>query len=196
MDGGVVILTRKYKIGVMGSAGEPEDSEVGRLSYRIGREIAIHGAFLFTGGCPGLPHCATLGARESGGNTIAISPAMNRLSHLNDFCYPLDSDATIFTGMGNKGRNVVLVRSCDACIFVSGGMGTLNEFTIAYDDFCETDVIGVLSGSGGLSDKYLELANLTRKKSRATIIADGSPESLVRKIIDILNRADMSEDRC
>lgn len=188
-----MILARKYKIGVMGSAGEPEDSEVGRLSYRVGKEIAMQGAFLFTGGCPGLPHCATLGARDSGGHTIAISPAMNRLSHLNNFCYPLDSEATIFTGMGNKGRNVVLVRSCDACIFISGGMGTLNEFTIAYDDFYETDVIGVLSGSGGLSDKYLELANLTRKKTRATIINDNSPETLVRRIIDILNRVDASK---
>jgi predicted Rossmann-fold nucleotide-binding protein len=45
---------------------------------------------------------------------------------------------------------VVLVRSCDIVIFLSGSIGSLNEFTIAYD---EGKVIGCLTGTGGVADE-------------------------------------------
>lgn len=189
-------MQRKYKIGVMGSAREPEDSDVGRLCYDVGKQVASHGAILLTGGCPGLPHAAALGAKQTGGMTVAISPAMNRHSHLSDFGYPLDSEVIIFTGMGNKGRNVILVRSCDACIFVSGGMGTLNEFTIAFDDFCESNTIGILTQSGGLSDSYLNIATCSKRKTLATIVSHTNPESLVKSIVDDLTKQRTTDDRC
>ena len=56
----------------------------------------------------------------------------------------------MFTGFGYKGRNVVLVRSVDIVLVVAGGMGTLNEFTIAVD---EGKVVGVLTGTGGIADE-------------------------------------------
>lgn len=167
----------------MGSSREPVDSRLAGLAHALGRQIAFHDALVLTGGCTGLPRCAVMGAVGAGGMTIAISPAINSQSHVTDFGYPIDSEVTIFTGMGNKGRNVVLVRSCDACIFISGGMGTLNEFTVAHDDFAANNIIGVLEGTGGLSGKYLELAANTERKTRATIIADTSPQDLVTKII-------------
>ncbi len=171
----------------MGSARESENSLAGRLAYDIGKQVAHHGAILMTGGCPGLPHSAVVGAIDSGGFTVAVSPAMNRRSHMNDFEYPMDSHTIIFTGMGNKGRNVILVRSCDACVFVSGGIGTLNEFTIAFDDFSKDQVIGIMEGSGGLSNKYLELAEITKKTSQATILSHPDPLILVNSIIERLN---------
>ncbi len=186
----------KFKIGVMGSAREPEHSLSGKQAYAIGKQTASHGAILLTGGCPGLPHSAVLGAMEHGGMTIAVSPAMNRMNHLNDFGYPVDSETMIFTGMGNKGRNVVLVRSCDACVFVSGGMGTLNEFTIAFDDFCENNVIGILESSGGFSDKYMELAGLSAKKTLATILSDTDPIVLVDSIIEHLVKLNLNDVAC
>ncbi len=187
---------RKFKIGVMGSAREPENSLSGKKAFAIGKQSALHGAVLLTGGCPGLPHSAVLGAIEHGGMTIAISPAMNRMNHLNDFGYPVDSETMIFTGMGNKGRNVVLVRSCDACVFVAGGMGTLNEFTIAFDDFCENNVIGILESSGGFSDKYLELAGVSGKKTRAAILSNPDPIVLVDSIIEHLGKLNLNDAIC
>ncbi len=189
-------MKQKYKIGVMGSAGEKENSGVALLSYRIGKEIALQGAVLFTGGCPGIPHCAVRGAIEEGGTTVAISPAINRRSHVYDFSYPVDSETIIFTGMGNKGRNVVLVRSCDACIFVSGGIGTLNEFTIAFDDLAENNVLGILEGSGGFSNKYMELAGSVEKRTRATIICEADPKKLVERIIELLKQLETNDNLC
>ena len=189
-------MQRKYKIGVMGSARESEDSETGRKAFIIGRQIADNGGILLTGGCPGLPHSAVLGARESGGMTIAISPAMNLLSHSQDFGYPVDSETIIFTGMGNKGRNVILVRSCDACIFVAGGMGTLNEFTIAFDDLSNDNVMGILTGAGGLSDKYMEIIQKTGKTTKATIVSDADPYSLVKNMMDTLARLSAHMNTC
>ena len=187
---------RKFSIGVMGSAKEPENSPSGKHAYAIGKRTALHGAVLLTGGCPGLPHSAVLGAAEHGGMTIAISPAMNRISHLNDFEYPVDSETMIFTGMGNKGRNVVLVRSCDACVFVSGGMGTLNEFTIAFDDLAENNVIGILNSSGGFSDKYMELVRVSGKRTRTTILSDSDPVALVDRVVEHLGKLNNMDGRC
>ncbi len=55
----------------------------------------------------------------------------------------------IFTGFGYKGRNVINVRCADIVLILGGATGTLNEFTIAYD---EGKIIGVLEGSGGIAD--------------------------------------------
>lgn len=189
-------FTQKLKIGVMGSARELENSQAGGHAYNVGKQVARHGAILLTGGCPGLPHSAVMGAIESGGMTIAVSPAMNRQSHINDFRYPVDSEAIIFTGMGNKGRNVILVRSCDACIFVSGGIGTLNEFTIAFDDFDESHVIGILSGSGGLSDKYMEVVRASGKDTRATILSMEDPIALVNSVVECLHKEGSVHSGC
>lgn len=187
---------RKFNIGVMGSAREAENSVSGKHAYVIGKQIALLGAVLLTGGCPGLPHSAVLGASEHGGMTVAISPAMNRFSHLNDFGYPVDSETMIFTGMGNKGRNVVLVRSCDACMFVSGGIGTLNEFTIAFDDLGENNVIGILNSSGGFSDRYMELTRVSGKRTRATIVSDSDPLVLVDSVVEHLGKLNLMDGRC
>ena len=65
-----------------------------------------------------------------------------------------------------KGRNVVNVRTSDIVIVVCGGIGTLNEFTIAYD---EGKVIGVLEGSEGVADEISGLLRKIGKESRGLV---------------------------
>lgn len=171
----------KYKIGVMGSGVEVED--VAPKAKELGREIAKADCILITGGCPGLPYEAAKGAKEAGGLTIGVSPAMNRRDHLENFKFPTEYyDVLIFTGFERKGRNVINIRSSDAIITVGGRLGTLNEFTIAYD---ERVPVGVLYGTGGISDnidKILAIAN----KPGGTILTEKEPKTLVEKIISIL----------
>ena len=84
-----------------------------------------------------------MGAKEVGGITVGVSPAINLKEHINNYNYPYHPDifdSLIFTGSGYKGRNVTLVRSCDAVISVMGMIGTLNELTIASD---EKKIIGL-----------------------------------------------------
>jgi uncharacterized protein (TIGR00725 family) len=94
---------------------------------------------------------------------------------------PLDAcDAIIYTGFGLKGRNVVLVRSCDVVIFISGSIGSLNEFTIAYD---EGKVIGCLTGTGGVADEVERLAKTFSKKTKSRILYDDDPVKLIEKCL-------------
>jgi uncharacterized protein (TIGR00725 family) len=177
-----VVLDTRLRIAVLGSASEPEDSAAGLHATRIGQVIASQGAVLLTGGCPGLPHAAVQGAKQVGGLTLAVSPAMNRHDHARAYSYPSDSDVMIFTGMGTKGRNVILVRTGDACVFVGGGMGTLNEFTVAFDDLGPDCAIGVLSGSGGFSDDLPRLAARVHRALPPRLVVESNPDTLMEKV--------------
>lgn len=121
-----------------------------KKARELGRGIAVSNCTLLVGMTEGVPQEAVKGAKETGGLTIGFSPALNMSDHVQDCRLPLDNlDLIAFTGFGFEGRNVILVRTCDAAVIVSGRIGTLNEFTIAYD---ENRVIGVLEHTGGVSD--------------------------------------------
>jgi uncharacterized protein (TIGR00725 family) len=180
------MLDRVFKLAVLGSASIPSDSFDGRQAYRVGQLIAQEGCVLLTGGCTGLPHAAVSGAASAGGLTLAISPAKNRREHESVYRYPLDSFVILFTGMGTKGRNVVLIRSADACIFLRGGMGTLNEFTIAFDDMGSASAIGVLTSAGGLTGQISTLVSIEPRTPRSHLIMDSDPESLLDRILEHL----------
>lgn len=171
---------------MLGSAGVDEQSPNGQKAFLIGQLIAERQSVLLTGGCSGLPHAAVLGAHSRGGITVAVSPAMNVAEHRTRHGYPDDSRIIMFTGMGTKGRNVILVRSADACIFAGGGMGTLNEFTIAFDELGAGCCIGILSRSDGFSDEFSRLAESVTRGSAAFLVEEHDPTLLVRRVFDRL----------
>jgi uncharacterized protein (TIGR00725 family) len=186
---GAFDMGRQFMVAVLGSADVPEDSAQGKKAFAIGRTVASRKGILLTGGCEGLPHAAALGASSAAGLTVAVSPAMNRDEHQTVYHYPVDSDIILFTGMGRKGRNVVLVRSADAAIFVGGGMGTLNEFTIAFDELGPQCAIAILAHSNGLSDEFARLAILVGKSPAASLTVESDPEKLVECLFSYLTRA-------
>ena len=66
-------------------------------------------------------------------------------------------------------------------LLFSGGIGTLNEFTIAYD---EGKVIGLLQGTGGVADLAQTLLDtLPVRATGAVGIADPDPEQLVDRCL-------------
>ena len=130
-------------IGVMGSATSPSH-KAEELAFELGCEIGKSGAILVTGATTGLPLKAAEGAHSLGGFVIGVSPAQNKKEHV-ELGLPLEPhNFILYTGFGFKGRNVLNVRACDAVITVGGSLGTLNEFTIAYD---EGKLLGVLTSS-------------------------------------------------
>jgi uncharacterized protein (TIGR00725 family) len=179
---------RAYKVAVLGSASVADASPDWEKAVRIGETVAIRGGVLLTGECPGLPHAAVMGAKSLVGQTVGISPAANRDDHRLTYGYPLESSVILFTGMGTKGRNVILIRSADACVFISGGMGTLNEFTIACDDLGPKCAIGILTNTGGFSDEFLHLVSVSGKAPRSLLIAESDPETLVNKLFRHIDR--------
>ncbi len=168
---------QKIKIGVMGSAAEPNSKEIAEAARALARAIAARQLILLTGATTGVIHLIGKTAHDAGALHIGISPGENQQDHIEHFELPTDAcEAIIYTGFGLKGRNVVLVRSCDIVLFVAGSIGSLNEFTIAYD---EGKVIGCLQGSGGTADEIERLVERFQKPTKATVFYDRDPERLV-----------------
>lgn len=175
----------KIKIGVMGSADDTLTQSAGltlrEKAKELGRAIGRSDAVLLSGATTGVVYLTGLAAHESGALHIGVSPAGNQQEHVKNYDLPTDAcDAIIYTGFGLKGRNVVLVRSCDIVLFIAGSMGALNEFTIAYD---EGKIIGCLSQTGGVADEVAHLLRTFPKETQARIFQDESPTRLVDSCI-------------
>jgi uncharacterized protein (TIGR00725 family) len=187
-------------IGVMGSSGKPDHAERERLlnlADQLGAAIADRGCILVTGATTGIPDMVSRAVKRNGGITVGISPAANQREHCEEYGLPTDGvDVLVYTGFGLKGRNVINVRSSDIVIIVGGGMGTLNEFTIAYD---EGKVIGCLEGSGGITTHIRELLQLSRRPSRNEVIFGDDPVKLVDDCLAAIEREikeSASSDSC
>lgn len=175
------------QIGVMGSAGGRISPEELALARRLGHRIGELACTIVTGACPGLPHAAVLGAHDAGGISLGISPALSREEHVNVYASPLQPYTTmVFTGSGLMGRETHNIHSSDFVIFVGGRSGTLGEFCIAYD---EGKLIGVLLGSGGISDDLPRIAKLVQKDTGSILITSKEPESLVDRLLEIHNKS-------
>jgi uncharacterized protein (TIGR00725 family) len=171
----------KIKIGVMGSAEDRPD--ILEKGVALGRAIAARDAILLTGATTGVIHTVGKSAHEAGAMHIGISPGHDADEHAGRYALPLDAcDAIICTGFGLKGRNVVLVRSCDIVIFIAGSTGSLNEFTVAYD---EGKVIGALTGSGGVADEIERLMQVFSKQTKSQIVFDDDPVRLIDKCLAV-----------
>jgi uncharacterized protein (TIGR00725 family) len=171
----------KIKIGVMGSAEDRPD--IIDKGVSLGRSIAARDAILLTGATTGVIQVVGRAARDAGATHIGISPGHNADEHVERYGLPLEaSSAIIYTGFGLKGRNVVLVRSCDIVIFIAGSIGSLNEFTIAYD---EGKVIGCLTGSGGVADEIERMSQVFSKRTKSQIVYDDDPVQLIDKCLTI-----------
>jgi uncharacterized protein (TIGR00725 family) len=170
----------KIKIGVMGSAGEVEPARRSALEGKLeglATAFAKQDAILFTGATTGLIYEVGIAARAAGVFHVGISPASSLEEHANRYQMPTDAcDVLVYTGFGLKGRNVVLVRSCEVVIFVAGAMGSLNEFTIAHD---EGKVIGCLRGTGGVADQVDYLLEKFSKDTGAKVFQHEDPEALI-----------------
>jgi uncharacterized protein (TIGR00725 family) len=156
---------------------EDDRQRLQEIAERLGVAIASQGCSLVTGATTGLPDMVSRAARRHGGMTIGISPAISEIEHLNHYKYPVDAvEVMVYTGFGLKGRNVINIRSSDIVIIFGGGMGTLNEFTIAYD---EGKIIGVLESTGGSADHLREIVGFANKQTPARLIYASEPERLL-----------------
>src|SRR5262249_50309086 len=178
-----VMADMRIKVGVMGSAAsESARLETGNTlvarAERLAQAIAGKDVVLLTGATTGIVYVVGKTAHDAGAFHIGISPGSNEREHSDLYKLPTDAcDALIYTGFGLKGRNVVLVRSCDIVLVIAGAMGSLNEFTIAHD---EGKVIGCLTGTGGVADEsdYL-LQKFGKKSTTARVFTSDDPERLL-----------------
>ena len=177
----------KIKVGIMGSAGdappETKDALVAK-AQALAQAIASRSLLLLTGATTGIVYVVGKAAHEAGAFHVGVSPAENSKDHVEKYKLPLDAcDLIIYSGFGLKGRNVVLVRSCDIVLFIAGAMGSLNEFTIAHD---EGKIIGCLTGTGGVADTADYILQKFSKATGARVFQHDDPVKLLDACLQLL----------
>jgi uncharacterized protein (TIGR00725 family) len=182
----------QIKLGVSGAA---ETGHCGIDAFEkgmeLGREIARQGAMLITGATTGFPLWAAMGAKEAGGFVLGFSPASSEKEHVEKYNLPIEyHDLIVYTGFGYPGRDLIFTRSVDGMFFGCGRIGTIHEFTIAFED---NKPMGVYEGQWPTADEFRDiLAKGHRPNDK--IIFDADPKKLVGDIIamvqkDKINRA-------
>lgn len=172
----------QIRIGVMGSAADDVDPSVKEICRRLGAAIAMRGCCLLTGACPGVPHEVVLAAKRAGGHVVGISPASSLKEHVERYGSPhREYDVLIFTGLGLMGRELVNIHSSDIVIVLCGRSGTLGEFAIAYE---EGKLIGVLTGTGGITTALPALEASLNKRTGSEVIYESDPDVLVERLLE------------
>ena len=169
------------KIAVCGSSNN-SDKEIARKAFEIGKELAKNNVLVLTGAGNGYPYEAAKGAFSNNGKVFGVSPAKDEKEHVNNYSFPADTFTEIeYTGLGIPGRNFPLVKEADAIIIISGQIGSLNEFTIA---FHYNKPIGILSNSGGITDILKEIAEICDKNGeKGNIVYSKEPKELVSMVL-------------
>ena len=172
------VASRHDCIAVLGAAKRFTEAQL-QLGYRIGVAVAQTGKTMLTGATTGIPYAAAVGACDHGGLVLGISPASDPREHCERYAKPTDfHHLIIYTGLGNDGRSPLIVRSAGIALFIGGEAGTLQEFTAAWLN--GTPVLGVLTGSGGVSDELPRLAASFSTSFGSRIVTAGDPEVLVK----------------
>lgn len=181
----------KVKLGVSGAA-ETGHCGLGALDIakELGREIIRQGGVLVTGATTGFPFWSSIGAKEERGLVIGLSPAANEREHVETFRLPLDyTDLIIYTGFGFPGRDLLFTRSTDAMFIGCGRIGTIHEFTIAFED---GKPIGILEGPWNM-DKEIRMILEEGHRSNPKIVFDSDPKRLVEKVMALVAKDKIAE---
>jgi uncharacterized protein (TIGR00725 family) len=141
-----------------------------------------------------LPLAAAGGAKQAGGMVVGISPGLSLDEHVYKYDSPTEfHDVLIFTGSGLMGREVVNIRTSDIVVIIGGRSGTLGELAIAYD---EGKLIGVLTGTGGISDLVADILSACAKDTGAQVVYDAAPQRLVKKLLRVYHTSHFRRPSC
>jgi len=175
---------RKVKICVSGAADTTYCGETALTAAKeLGREIVRQGAVIVTGATTGWPLWSAMGAKEAGGRSIGLSPASTEKEHVEEWGLPLDYlDVIIYTGQGFPGRDILLTRTTDAVILGCGRIGTIHEFTVAFED---GKPIGILEGEWEMDETLRDIIKRGHRGNNK-VIFDKDPKNLVARIIEMV----------
>ncbi len=175
---------KKPKLCVSGAAETSHcGSDAMERAKELGKQIAFQGGILLTGATTGFPFWAAVGAKEAGGVVIGISPAAGEREHREVYRLPVEyHDLIIYTGFGYAGRDILLTRSSDAVFIGCGRIGTVHEFTVAFED---RKPIGVLEGAWSMDETLRDIINRSNRKADK-IIFDPKADALVASVLTLV----------
>ncbi len=155
------------------------------IAKEVGREIARQDCLLLTGATTGLPYYAAKGFKEIGGISIGFSPASSEKEHIKSYRLPTENcDLIVYTGFDYVGRNLITTKAADGVIIACGRIGTLNEFTVAYETKTPIAVLQETGGTADLIDDILKKGHRLMTK----IIYGRDPRKLVRDLIKVIKK--------
>jgi uncharacterized protein (TIGR00725 family) len=165
------------KIAVIGSYSV-DSKKVSDLASELGVAIAEGGFSVLIGIPCGCPSEVATAAKNAGAQIYGIFCGY---SSAVDFP-PKESNALCtqitYVNLNQIDKGRVLVSEADAVIVINGGEGTAQEFLDAEK---MGKLIGVLEGSGGISD-YLRSELRSSKKQPANVFLSSDPVELVKLI--------------
>ena len=151
-------------------------------ALELGRACATLGVQLSTGATSGFPLTVAQGYKEVAGAPLSfgLSPAINKTEHIEVYRLPTDHmDIIVYTGFGFPGRDLMLVRSSDAIIIGCGRIGTIHEFTVAWESEMP---IGILEGDWA-TDEVIKNIIANSNRENPLVVFDSDPKRLAEKIV-------------
>jgi uncharacterized protein (TIGR00725 family) len=162
------------------------------IAKELGREIARQGAQIITGATSGFPMYSAEGVKEVGGFSFGLSPAASRKEHEEVYRLPLKAmDTVIYTGFGFPGRDLMLIRSSDAVVIGCGRIGTIHEFTVAWE---ANMPLGVLEGEWP-TDEVIRNIIKNSGRTNPNVIFEKDPKIMVQKLIAMVRKQEENGER-
>ncbi len=168
-------MKRKPQILIIGNNENGFNSDLEKIAYETGIEVARSGAALITGGLGGVMRAASHGAKDAGGLVIGIIP-QNDASFANEYC-----DIVIPSGIG-LARDFLTALSGDGVIIIGGGSGTLSEACAAY---MHKRPMVAIKNTGGVADRYAD--QYIDHRQQVKIIGVTEPKEAVKCILEQIN---------
>lgn len=163
------------------------------MAEKIGGQLAQHGCVVTTSAVAGFPMWAARGAKNAGGMTVGFSPAANVTEHCEVYRLPTDNlDMVVYTGFGYAGSDLLLMRSSDAIVFGCGRIGTIHEFTVAFQD---RKPIGILEGDWDTAELLRDIMARDIERPHDNIVFDKDPNRLVEQLIALVKRGREKADK-
>jgi len=176
----------QIKVVISGAAvTTPCKKEIHKIAYEIGKQLAAKNCIVLTGATTGVPLWVAKGAFENNGLVVGISPARSYKEHVNLYKLPVDyHNVILYSGEGYSGRNLLLIKMGDGVLFICGRIGTLNEFTAAFE---EEKPMAVLVNSGGTEEYFKEIVKKA-KRGPGKIIWSEDYNTLLDDFIRLISR--------
>lgn len=118
------------KISVFGGSSPVEGSPAYEQAYQLGKLLGSHGIVVMTGGYMGTMEAVSRGANEAGSHVIGVT------SEAIEAYRPTSPNQWVneeWRFKGFKERLNALVEECDAAIALPGGIGTLLEICLTWN---------------------------------------------------------------
>ncbi|OGE30806.1 hypothetical protein A2631_03905 [Candidatus Daviesbacteria bacterium RIFCSPHIGHO2_01_FULL_44_29] len=119
------------QVAIFGYADAPEDGELYESVVAVSKRLAEAGYVVVDGGGPGVMRAATVGAKQGGGEVLAVTLHPRDMTHFEGRDPKNIFDKEIKTTTYIE-RTLTLMEQGQVYVVFNGGTGTISEFGMAW----------------------------------------------------------------